>query len=210
MSAFDLPLPTIVVDATYDWQWPRPPLACEVPDVRPDASEPCRVDTITGVSVTGDLVHFDADSAQMRFRMSRGGEPVLLPFSRVRRLTLTTPWRIARPMPGAPVERVPPHAQLRSFVVNLADGGSLIGVTRGRGKLAGTSNHRQVAGFQREGVIVLCRFRQIPALSCQLVQQSTVELICGEGSILDGGRRWLWRGDSHGGCFGLRQFCHRN
>ena len=132
MSAFDLPLPTIVVDATYDWQWPRPPLACEVPDVRPDASEPCRVDTITGVSVTGDLVHFDADSAQMRFRMSRGGEPVLLPFSRVRRLTLTTPWRIARPMPGAPVERVPPHAQLRSFVVNLTDGGSLIGVTRGR------------------------------------------------------------------------------
>jgi hypothetical protein len=131
MPDFDLPLPTIVVDATYDWQWPRPPIACEVPDVRPDASEPCRVDTTTGVSVTGDLVHFDADSAQMRFRMSRGGEPVLLPFSRVRRLTLTTPWRVARPLPGAPVERVPPQAQLRSFVANLSGGGSLFGVTRG-------------------------------------------------------------------------------
>lgn len=131
MPDFDLPLPTIAVDATYDWQWPRPPVACEVPDVRPDASEPCRVDTTTGVSVTGDLMQFDADAAQMRFRMSRSGEPVLLPFSRVRRLTLNTPWRVARPLPGAPVERVPPRAQQRSFVVNLAGGGSLIGVTRG-------------------------------------------------------------------------------
>lgn len=132
MTGFDLPLPTIALDASYDWQWPRPPRLCEVPDVRPDGAEPCRIDTSNGVSVVGDLMHFDADAQQLRFRLSRGGEPLLLPFAKIRRLTLTTPWRIARPAPGAPVERLPAAAQERSFVATLVSGGSVIGHTQGR------------------------------------------------------------------------------
>lgn len=132
MTSFDLPLPTISLDAHHDWQWPRPPVVCEVPASLPDGVEPCRIDTTNGVSVAGELVHFDADAQQLRFRMNRGGEPLLLPFDKIRRLTLTTPWRIARPTPGAPVERLAATAQVRHFVVNLADGGSLIGQTRGR------------------------------------------------------------------------------
>ncbi len=132
MTSFDLPLPTISLDAHHDWHWPRPPVVCEVPASLPDGVEPCRIDTTNGVSVAGELVHFDADAQQLRFRMNRGGEPLLLPFDKIRRLTLTTPWRIAPPTPGAPVERLAATAQVRHFVVNLADGGSLIGQTRGR------------------------------------------------------------------------------
>lgn len=126
------PLPTISLDASHDWQWPRPPVVCEVPDVRLDGAEPCRIDTANGVTVAGDLVQFDAEARQLRFRLSRGGEPVLLPFANIRRLTLTTPWRLARPAPGAPVERVPAAAQERSYVVTLVGGNSLIGQTHGR------------------------------------------------------------------------------
>jgi hypothetical protein len=132
MTDFDLPLPTITLDAHQDWQWPRPPVVCEVPASRADGAEPCRIDTASGVSVAGELVYFDAGAGQLSFRMSRSGEPLPLAFDKIRRLTLTTPWRIARPAPGAPVERLVPAAQERSFVANLSGGGSVIGHTHGR------------------------------------------------------------------------------
>lgn len=132
MTSFDLPLPTLMLDASYDWHWPRPPRACEAPEPRADGAEPCRIDTSNGVSVTGELVHFDADTQQLSFRMSRSGDPLPLPFDKIRRLTLIAPWRIVRPAAGAPVERLAAAAQERHFVVNLAGGGSLIGQTQGR------------------------------------------------------------------------------
>lgn len=133
MTDFDLlPLPTITLDASFDWHWPRPPVACEVPEARSDGAEPCRIDTANGVPVAGELLHFDIDAQQLRFRLGRGGEPVLLPFANIRRLTLTTPCALARRAPGAPVERRPPAAQERSFVASLAGGSCLIGQTHGR------------------------------------------------------------------------------
>jgi hypothetical protein len=96
--------------------------------------QPCRIETPSGNAVEGHLVEFDVDAGVLRVRVGSDGEPLALPFGRFRRLTLTTPWPLARrasEAPGAPIERVPTAAQERSYRITLPGGGHLFGDTMG-------------------------------------------------------------------------------
>lgn len=125
------PLPPLMVDPTYDWAWPLPRLSCEPLAATLDGAEPCRIESNTGVSVVGELVGFDAAARQMRFRVRRGVDAVTLSFDKCRRITLTRPLSPARRATDAPMEHLPPEAQLRSVVVTYAGGGHAIGSTQG-------------------------------------------------------------------------------
>lgn len=127
------PLPTLSFDMTSAWEWPQPPFAHRhmMAPLESDVAVPCRVETPNGVTVEGQLVRFDAEAAVLHFRLASGGEALALPFAKFRRLTLTTPWPLARRAPDAPVERVPTAAQERGYRVELQAGGHLAGRTMG-------------------------------------------------------------------------------
>lgn len=131
MSLMFPPLPTLNVDPTYDWAWPLPQVACEPLAATLDGAEPCRIESITGVSVVGELLGFDAGARQMRFRVKRGVDAVTLSFDKCRRVTLTRPLVPARRAPDAPVEHLPLQAQRRTVVVTYHGGGHAIGTTQG-------------------------------------------------------------------------------
>ena len=125
------PLPTLMLDAVSTWDWPQPPFARRhmMAPLASDAAQPCRVETPNGVTVDGALVQFDVELGVLRFRLSSGGDALSLPFSKFRRLTLATPWPLARRAPDAPVERVQSAAQERSYRIELPSGGQLAGRT---------------------------------------------------------------------------------
>ena len=131
MSLMFPPLPTLTVDPTLDWAWPLPHLACEPLAATIDGAEPCRIESITGVSVSGELLGFDAGARQMRFRVKRGVDAVTLSFAKCRRVTLTRPLVPARRAPDAPIEHLPPQAQRRTVAVTYHGGGHAIGTTQG-------------------------------------------------------------------------------
>ena len=131
MSLMFPPLPTLNVDPTYDWAWPLPHVACEPLAATLDGAEPCRIESITGVAVVGELLGFDAGARQMRFRVKRGVDAVTLSFDKCRRVTLTRPLVPARRAPDAPVEHLPAQAQRRTVVVTYHGGGNAIGTTQG-------------------------------------------------------------------------------
>ena len=131
MSLMFPPLPTLTVDPTLDWAWPLPHLACEPLAATIDGAEPCRIESITGVSVSGELLGFDAGARQMRFRVKRGVDAVNLSFAKCRRVTLTRPLVPARRAPDAPIEHLPPQAQRRTVAVTYHGGGHAIGTTQG-------------------------------------------------------------------------------
>lgn len=128
------PLPTI--DFTVDgptFDWPQPPFARrDTMAPLPEGSMACKIETLNnGVAVTGELIEFDPEAGIVRFRMAAQGAPLSLPFNRFRRLTLTTPWLLARRAPDAPVERLPAAAQERDYRIDLHEGGHLSGRTMG-------------------------------------------------------------------------------
>lgn len=126
------PLPTLMLDTATAWEWPQPPFARRhrMAPLEP-GSQPCRIETPNGVTVEGQLVHFDVLAGNLQVRLSNGGIALTLPFGKFRRLTLTTPWPLARRAPDAPVERVPTAAQDRGYRIELAAGGHLAGRTTG-------------------------------------------------------------------------------
>ena len=126
------PLPTLSLDSDRAWEWPQPPFARRhMMAPVDDGAQTCRIETPHGVSVEGHLVHFDTEAGVLRFRLNSGGAPLSLPFAKFRRLTLTTPWPLARRAPDAPVERVPTAAQERAYRIELTAGGHLGGRTIG-------------------------------------------------------------------------------
>ena len=132
LPTIDTPLPTLIFDAELAWAWPQPPFARRQAMTSIDtAVQPCRVETPNGAAVDGQLVAFDTEAAVLRFRIGPVGELLALPFDKFRRLTLTTPWPLARRAPDAPVERVPVAAQERGYRVELIAGGHLTGRTMG-------------------------------------------------------------------------------
>ena len=94
-------------------------------------TQPCRVETLSGAAVEGQLLDFDTVAAVLRFSMGDDGEPLSLPFAKFRRLTLITPWPLARSAPDSPAERIPTAAQERGYRIDLAAGGQLVGRTMG-------------------------------------------------------------------------------
>jgi Type II secretion system (T2SS), protein E, N-terminal domain len=131
-NAVSTPLPTITLSIEDDWAWPLPPFAhAQSMSALPSGALPCRVESAGGVTFEGELVEFDVARERMRVRVGRDGDPLWLPFSRMRRLTVLNPWTLARQAPGAPIERMPAAAQERDYTAELSAGGHVAGRTIG-------------------------------------------------------------------------------
>lgn len=129
---FGTPLPTITLSLEDEWAWPAPPFARgSAMSPWPVGAVPCRVESAGGVTFEGELVEFDAGRERMRVRVGRDGDPLWLPFARLRRLTVLKPWGLARPAPNAPQERLPAAAQERDYQAALSAGGQVAGRTMG-------------------------------------------------------------------------------
>lgn len=134
----DTPLPTLLLDADRAWEWPQPPLARTRNRVMMPLDggvQPCAIETHGGVTVQGHLLHFDAEACVLRVSLGNtdgnGGEALKLAFTKFRRLTLGTPWPLARRNAHLPVEHLPAAAQERGYRIDLAGGGHLSGITMG-------------------------------------------------------------------------------
>ena len=131
-NAVSTPLPTITLSIEDEWAWPLPPFAhAQSMSALPSGALPCRVESAGGVTFEGELVEFDVARERMRVRVGRDGDPLWLPFSRMRRLTVLKPWTQARQAPGAPLERMPAAAQERDYTAELSAGGQVAGRTIG-------------------------------------------------------------------------------
>jgi Type II secretion system (T2SS), protein E, N-terminal domain len=125
-------LPTITLSLEEEWAWPLPPFArAATMTPLPAGVLPCRVESAGGVTFEGELVEYDVARERVRVRVGRDGEPLWLPFSRMRRLTVLKPWAPARQAPGAPQERLAAAAQERDYKAALSAGGQLGGRTLG-------------------------------------------------------------------------------
>lgn len=126
------PLPTITLSVEDEWSWPVPPFARPATmSVLPAGAVPCRVESAGGVTFDGEMLEFDVARERMRVRVGRDTDPLWLPFSRTRRLTILRPWTAMRPSPNAPQERLPAAAQERDYVAALSSGGQVGGRTMG-------------------------------------------------------------------------------
>jgi hypothetical protein len=127
------PLPILDLDFLADrFEWPQPPFATrQAMEPLPEGALPCRIERRGGAEIDGQLLGFDLAAGRLRLRTGAEGEPLALPFARLNRLTLTTPWPLARRAPDAPIERVPAAAQERDYRIELHGGGTLSGRTMG-------------------------------------------------------------------------------
>lgn len=137
MTTLSTPFPTLDLEAEMAWHWPQPPFVRRPVATTEDGGEQaCRIETPAGTVVEGLLVGFDTDVGLLSVRLRADGEPLSLPFARIRRLTLVTPWSVAQRTPGVPVERAPNVVHERDYRVDLVAGGHLTGRTLGRVKQA--------------------------------------------------------------------------
>ena len=130
----DTPLPTLMLDAERAWEWPQPPLARtrnRAMTPLDSGVQPCVVETHNGVSVQGNLLHFDIEAGTLRVSLDSGGEALNLSFRKFRRLTLSTAWPLVLRSAGSPVEHLPASAQERGYRIELVGGGQLSGQTMG-------------------------------------------------------------------------------
>jgi len=131
-NAVSTPLPTITLSVEEEWAWPLPPFAhAQSMAPLPAGALPCRVESAGGVTFEGELIEFDMARERMRVRVGRDGDPLWLPFSRMRRLTILKPWTQVRQAPAAPIERMPSAAQERDYTAELSAGGQVGGRTIG-------------------------------------------------------------------------------
>jgi Type II secretion system (T2SS), protein E, N-terminal domain len=132
-NAISTPLPTITLSIEDEWSWPLPPFAhAQAMTPLTAGPLPCRVESAGGVTFEGELSEFDVARERMRVRVGRDGDPLWLPFSRMRRLTILKPWAQARQAQGAPVERMSAAAQERDYTAELSAGGHVAGRTIGQ------------------------------------------------------------------------------
>lgn len=117
------PFPVLLDDPLDVWTWPALPFDWRhVLAPAHDVSQPCRIETPTGAQVDGILVGMDMRAGTIRFCSGDEEPALLLPFSRFRSLTLTTPLTCLPPLPGRALERVPTAAQERDYRLVSADG----------------------------------------------------------------------------------------
>ena len=110
------PFPTLIAEPLERFGWPAVPFDWRhrpAPGI--DDPQPCRIESIVGTPVEGEMLGFDPLQRTLRFRTAGGASAVELPFGRFRRLTLTTPLQAAPGLAGAPAERVPAAAQERDY-----------------------------------------------------------------------------------------------
>jgi hypothetical protein len=80
-------------------------------------AQPCQIETPTGQKLQGVMLDFDPVKRRLQFRASSGGTDASLPFTGVRRLTLTAALLPAARTADAPRERPPPVAQERDYTL---------------------------------------------------------------------------------------------
>lgn len=128
------PFPTLMADEPERFGWPALPFDWRhrpAPGI--DVAQPCRIESVVGTPVDGEMLGFDPVSRTLRFRTSSNGAVVELPFGRFRRLTLTAPLQAVVHASGAPAERVPAAAQERDYKLQgAATAAPLTGRTCGR------------------------------------------------------------------------------
>ena len=113
MSDSDLTFPTLTLDEPPPWQWPMPPASARRFAAPPalGTPQPCQIETQTGLKLQGAMLDFDPSKRRLQFRASPGGTDASLPFTGVRRLTLTAPLLPAAGTPTRPRSacRLPPR-----------------------------------------------------------------------------------------------------
>jgi len=131
-----IPLPLIdLPEAPPALEWARLPFAAG-PSIRPlpgDAQR-CRIETLSGATMNGEMVAFDTLRGELGVRTAAGAPVLALPMARFRRLTLTVPVALPKPAADAVLERALDDAQVRDYRVELAGGGFVDGHTIGHAR----------------------------------------------------------------------------
>ncbi len=119
MSDSELSFPTLSIDEPPPWQWPMPPAGARrfVPPPALGTPQPCQIETPTGMKLQGSMLDFDPAKRRLQFRPTHGGTEASLPFTGVRRLTLSAPLLPTPRAADAPKERTPPAAQERDYTL---------------------------------------------------------------------------------------------
>jgi len=117
------PFPILMDEPVEPWRWPAPPFDWRhAPPVEEDGAAPCRIETPTGAAVQGFMARLDPAARSIDFRSAHDAPSLALPFSRVRRLTLTTPLRSVDQSGRLVAERVPVVAHERDYRLHQATG----------------------------------------------------------------------------------------
>ncbi len=120
------PFPVIEFDALNEWEWPAPPFVLHCAPIVAGVLQPCRIESRSGACVEMQLVRFDAAGARLVLRPHGEGTEVSVPFSRFRRLTLTTPVAPLKQLADAPAEQMPTPAKVRSYKIELTGSSGLL------------------------------------------------------------------------------------
>jgi hypothetical protein len=129
MSSQFAPLPTRTMSLDGPCAWPPPPFGAardwefDEGDVRP-----CRIETLRGVEVDGQMLAFDLERRSLIFRFDDDGGALRVHFARFRRVTLLTPLPTHR---GATQQANTFSPRLRKYQVALAGDAHLDGRTAG-------------------------------------------------------------------------------
>jgi hypothetical protein len=133
MTSTDLPpFPTLSFEPGNDWEWPKPPFACN--DPRPPmvgTPEPCRLELADGRTAEGDMLSMAPERQELVFRRSPSEPSITLGFSALRRLTLHALWDVRRASADSPVERMAPDMQVRDYMADFGGVHLLTGRTQG-------------------------------------------------------------------------------
>jgi hypothetical protein len=119
VSDSDLPFPSLLIDEPPPWHWPMPPAGARryLAPPPPGTPQACRIETQTGLTLQGEMLDFDPVKRRLLFRAGTTAPEASLPFTSVRRLTLTTPLAQATRTADAPKERAPVIAQERDYTL---------------------------------------------------------------------------------------------
>ena len=121
-NATPLECPTLNLSLNGAWEWPLPPFPWTYSARQTDAAmQACFVETRDGLAVEATLVDMDPVSGALKCMPIGREQIVSLPFSRLARLTLTTPLLPAQPSAGAPVERIPAPSEERDYELQSTD-----------------------------------------------------------------------------------------
>ena len=131
-----IPLPLIdLPEPQPALEWARLPFALG-PSIAalPGEAHRCLIETVSGAMLNGEMVAFDTLASVLGFRSGPEHDTLSMPFSRIRRLTLTVPVGLPPRTPGAVLERDRDEGAARDVRIELAAGGFLDGHTVGHAR----------------------------------------------------------------------------